>query len=49
MSKVIIYGYSNLGSKIAKSLKNSEFEIIIVDYDEDNYNKAILDDSNLFI
>ncbi len=27
MSKVIIYGYSNLGSKIAESLKNSKFEI----------------------
>jgi len=48
MSKVIIYGYSNLGSKIAKSLKNSEFEIIIVEYDEDNYNKAILDGYNTF-
>ena len=48
MSKVIIYGYSNLGSKIAKSLKNSKFEIIIVDFDEDNYNKAISDGFNAF-
>jgi voltage-gated potassium channel len=48
MSKVIIYGYSNLGSKIANSLKKSKFEIIIVDYDEDNYNKAILDGFNAF-
>ncbi|MBU0926030.1 NAD-binding protein [bacterium] len=42
MSKVIIYGYSNLGMKIASSLKKSRYEIIIVDYDENNYNKAIL-------
>lgn len=48
MSKVIIYGYSNLGSKIAKSLKNSKFEVIIVDFDEDNYTKAILDGFNAF-
>jgi voltage-gated potassium channel len=41
MSKVIIYGYSNLGFKIANSLKNSKYEIIIIDYDENNYNKAI--------
>ena len=41
MSKVIIYGYSNLGFKIANSLKNSKYEIIVIDYDEDNYNKAI--------
>ena len=43
MSKVIIYGYSNLGSKIANLLINSKYEIIIVDYDEDNYEKAISD------
>jgi voltage-gated potassium channel len=43
MSKVIIYGYSNLGSKIANLLRNSKYEIIIVDYDEDNYNKALSD------
>lgn len=48
MTKVIIYGYSNLGSKIAKSLKNSRFEIIVVDFDEDNYNKAITDGFNAF-
>lgn len=48
MSKVIIYGYSNLGSKIAKSLKNSKFEVIIVDFDEDNYTKAISDGFNAF-
>ena len=48
MSKVIIYGYSNLGSKIANSLKKSKYEIIIVDYDEDNYNKAISDGFNAF-
>ena len=41
MSKVISYGYSNLGFKIANSLKNSIYEIIIIDYDETNYNKAI--------
>jgi voltage-gated potassium channel len=41
MSKVIIYGYSNLGIKIANSLKKTKYEIIIVDYDENNYNKAI--------
>jgi voltage-gated potassium channel len=43
MSKVIIYGYSNLGIKIANLLRNSKYEIIIVDYDEDNYNKALND------
>jgi voltage-gated potassium channel len=48
MLKVIIYGYGNLGSKIASSLKKSKYEIIIVDYDEDNYNKAILDGFNAF-
>lgn len=48
MSKVIIYGYSNLGSKIANSLKKSKYEIIIVDYEKDNYNKAILDGFNAF-
>jgi voltage-gated potassium channel len=43
MSKVIIYGYSYLGFTIANILKNSKYEIIIVDYDENNYNKAISD------
>ena len=48
MSKVIIYGYSNLGMKIANSLKKSKYEIIVVDYDENNYNKAISDGFEAF-
>lgn len=43
MSKVIIYGYSNLGEKIAKILKQLNYEIIIVDFHEENYNKALKD------
>jgi len=46
MSKVIIYGYSNLGEKIADILKTSDYDIIIVDENEINYQKAI---SNGFI
>jgi voltage-gated potassium channel len=48
MLKVIIYGYSNLGFKIANSLKNSKYEIIVIDFDEINYNKAILDGFKAF-
>ena len=48
MSKVIIYGYSNLGIKIANILKNSKYEIIIVDYDKNNYKKALLDGFTAF-
>lgn len=48
MSKVIIYGYGNLGMKIANSLKKLKYEIIIVDYDENNYNKAIVDGFEAF-
>jgi voltage-gated potassium channel len=43
MSKVIIYGYSNLGEKIADILRKSNYEIIIVDEEEINYQKAIND------
>lgn len=42
MSKVIIYGYGNLGAKIAEMLKKS-YEIIIVAHVEDNYQKAVND------
>lgn len=48
MSKVIIYGYSNLGIKIANILKNTKYEMIIVDYDKNNYDKAILDGFTAF-
>lgn len=43
MSKVIIYGYEDLGSKIAKILKDVDYEVIIVDFDEENYQKALKD------
>lgn len=43
MSKVIIYGYSNLGYKIAKILQSQNNEIIVVDDDENSYKKAIKD------
>ena len=43
MSKVIIYGYSNLGEKIADILRKSNYEIIIVDEQEINYQKAVND------
>lgn len=43
MSKIIIYGYSNLGIKIARTLKELNYEIIIVDFIKENYKKAIKD------
>lgn len=43
MKKVIIYGYDDLGRKISKILKKMEYEIIIVDFDDDNYLKANFD------
>ena len=48
MSKVIIYGYSNLGFKIANSLRNSNYEVIVVDFDENNYKKALTDNFKAF-
>ncbi len=40
MSKVIIYGYTDLGFKIANILSSLNYEITIVDFDEENYKKA---------
>lgn len=40
-SKIIIYGYESLGIKIAKSLKKKDYEVIIVDPNIVNYEKAI--------
>ncbi len=40
MLKIIIYGYTDLGSKIANILSSLEYEIIIVDFVEENYKKA---------
>lgn len=38
--KVVIYGYSTLGSKIAQILSEKSYEIIIVDFDEENLENA---------
>ncbi len=43
MSKVIIYGYSDLGYKIAKILKAQKYDVIIVDVNEENYSKSLED------
>ncbi len=40
MSKIIIYGYTNLGSQIAKILSSLNYELIIVDFDEKRYKRA---------
>lgn len=42
-NSVIIYGYTSLGSKIAKTLRQKEYKIIIVDYEEANTREAIKD------
>lgn len=43
MQKVIIYGYSNLGIKIANILNKLNYEIVIVDSSLENYSSAISD------
>lgn len=48
MSKVIIYGYESLGQKIATLLKNMEYEVIVVDFDDDNYIKSNVDGFSTF-
>ncbi|PLY07862.1 MAG: hypothetical protein C0625_03925 [Arcobacter sp.] len=40
-SKIIIYGYESLGSKITKLLVEKDYEIIIVDPDISNYRRAL--------
>lgn len=40
-SKIIIYGYESLGYKIAKLLEKKDYEIIIVDPIQANYEKAL--------
>lgn len=40
-SKIIIYGYESLGSKVAKLLAKKDYEVIVVDSDLDNYKKAL--------
>ncbi len=38
--KVLIYGYTNLGLKIAKVLNAKEYKIVIVDFDKERLRKA---------
>lgn len=50
--KVVIYGYSTLGSKIAQILSEKNYEIVIVDFKEENLENAksdgfIIQNSNL--
>ncbi len=46
--KVIIYGYNNLGSKVASILKMKSYRVIIVDIDEENCKKANEDGFEVF-
>jgi len=46
--KVIIYGYTTLGSKIANLLFDKKYEIIIVDFDESALNQASKDGFQIF-
>ncbi len=46
--KVIIYGYSPLGHKIASILTKKDFDILIVDFDEKNIKKASYDGFETF-
>jgi len=46
--KVVIYGYSPLGYKIASILAKKDFDILIVDFDERNIKKASYDGFETF-
>ncbi|MEZ4694670.1 MAG: NAD-binding protein [Aliarcobacter sp.] len=46
--KVIIYGYTTLGAKIAQILFEKGYEIIIVDFEERNLEKARIDNFSLY-
>lgn len=39
-NRVIVYGYTSLGSKIAATLKDKNYEVLVVDFDEENLLKA---------
>ncbi|AXX91525.1 hypothetical protein CPU12_11685 [Malaciobacter molluscorum LMG 25693] len=43
-NRVIVYGYTSLGSKIAITLKDKDYEVLVVDFDEDNLLKAKKDE-----
>lgn len=47
-NKVVIYGYNNLGSKIASILKAKNYEIIIIDYEDKNLENAIKDKHTIY-
>ena len=46
--KVIIYGYNNLGSKVASILKAKSYQVLIVDIDKKNCKKAKKDGFEVF-
>ncbi len=41
--KVLIYGYTNLGLKIAKVLNDKEYKIIVIDFNKERLKKAVND------
>lgn len=40
---VIVYGYNTLGTKICNILKHKDYNVIVVDFEDDNIQKAISD------
>lgn len=46
--KVVIYGYTTLGSKIANLLSDKKYEIIVVDFDQSSLQQASKDGFEIF-
>ncbi|RXJ99092.1 hypothetical protein CRU98_06940 [Arcobacter sp. CECT 8986] len=47
-NRVIVYGYTSLGSKIAATLKDKNYEVLVVDFDEENLLKAKKDEFEIY-